>query len=304
MVFLLLSAVPTALFALADWKWLAIPWLPVAMVGTAVAFITGFKNSASYSRLWEARQIWGGIVNSSRTWGMLVTDIFGEDTVACNRLYHRHFAWITALRYQLREGRTWEHMQRAHNAEYQRFYKVAEWDGRLEQELASLLSAKDLEYVMARKNRATHLLDLQMRDIHNFSFSEFRLSELQHVLQALTESQGKCERIKNFPYPRQYATLNHFFVWMFIILTPLGMLQEFRNLGDGYIWLTIPASTMVAWVFHTMDKIGDSSENPFEGSPNDVPITAMSRSIEIDLREMLGETEIPAALQPVNNILM
>lgn len=235
---------------------------------------------------------------------MLVTDIVGEDGVACKRLYHRHFAWLTALRYQLREARTWEHMQRAHNAEYQRFYKVAEWDGRLEQEMASLLSAKDLAYVMARKNRATHLLDLQMRDIHNFSLGEFRLYELQHVLQALTESQGKCERIKNFPYPRQYATLNHFFVWMFIILTPLGMLQEFRSLGDGYIWLTIPASTMVAWVFHTMDKIGDSSENPFEGSPNDVPITAMSRSIEIDLREMLGETEIPAALQPVNNILM
>ena len=196
-------------------------------------------------------------------------------------------------------------MGRAHNAEYKSFYKVAEWDGQLETELSHLLSGPDLAYVLARKNRATHLLDLQMRDIRKFgAVADSRLCELQHVLQSMVESQGKCERIKNFPYPRQYATLNHFFVWMFIILTPLGMMQEFRALGDGLVWLTIPASTMVAWVFHTMDKIGESSENPFEGSPNDVPITAMSRMIEIDLREMLGESDIPPALQPVHHILM
>ena len=196
-------------------------------------------------------------------------------------------------------------MHRKHNAEYSRYYKVAEWDGRLEVELGLLLDASELAYVLARKNRATQLLDMQMRDIRKSGIaSESRLIELQHVLQSMVESQGKCERIKNFPYPRQFATLNHLFVWMFIFLTPLGRLQEFRGLGDGLVWLTIPASTMVAWVFHTMDKIGESSENPFEGSPNDVPITALSRTIEIDMHEMLGESGIPPALQPVHNILM
>jgi putative membrane protein len=292
------------LYALANCKWLAIPWLPIAMVGTAVAFITGFKNSASYSRLWEARQIWGAIVNDSRIWGMLVTDTFGGDEATRKRLYYRHFAWLTALRYQLREPRSWENMQRAHNAEYRLRYRVEEWEGKVDAALAPLLSASDLARVLALKNRATHLIDLQMRDIRTFPLTELRLYELQHVLERLVESQGKAERIKNFPYPRQYATLNHFFIWMFIVLAPLGMLQEFQKIGAGFVWLTIPASTIVAWVFHTMDKIGEISENPFEGSPNDVPITAMSRTIEIDLREMLGEAEIPPALQPVNNILM
>jgi putative membrane protein len=125
-----------------------------------------------------------------------------------------------------------------------------------------------------------------------------------NLLADLYDHQGKCERIKNFPYPRQFATLNLFFVWLFVGLVPFGLLQEFAELGPNFAWMTIPASVIVSWVFHTMDKIGESSENPFEGGPNDVPITALSRTIEIDLRELLGEQDIPPALQAVNDILM
>ncbi len=89
-----------------------------------------------------------------------------------------------------------------------------------------------------------------------------------------------------------------------MFLVPFGLLQEFAKLGDQYVWLTIPFSVMVSWVFNSMERVGESTENPFEGSPNDVPITAMTRTIEIDLREMLDETEVPPALQPVNKILM
>ena len=90
---------------------------------------------------------------------------------------------------------------------------------------------------------------------------------------------------------------------MFLLL-PLALLTEFQKLGMGLIWLTVPVSTMIAWVFHTMDKIGESSENPFEGGPNDIPMAAMSRTIEIDLREMLGDKELPPPVTPVNQILM
>ena len=94
------------------------------------------------------------------------------------------------------------------------------------------------------------------------------------------------------------------FTKLFTLLVPFGMLGEFAKLGDGFIWLTIPFSALVAWVFNMMEKIGESTENPFEGSANDVPITAMTRTIEIDLREMLGEAEIPAPLTPQGHILM
>ena len=88
------------------------------------------------------------------------------------------------------------------------------------------------------------------------------------------------------------------------MLIPLGMLQEFEKFGAHLVWLSIPFSTLSGWVFTTMEKIGESSENPFEGSANDVPISQMSRTIEIDMREMLGETDLPPALQPKNNIIL
>jgi len=306
-LFVLVSAIPTALYALADCRWLSLPWPPIAIIGTAVAFVTGFKNNASYGRLWEARQIWGGIVNGSRAFGLLVLDAI-PDPAARRRLLLRHVAWLTALRYQLREPRAWENMQRAHNVEYQKRYRVVEWDTPIEAPLAPLLSAGDLSTVLARKSRANTLLRLQAADLRACATAgvegEMRHLELMRHLGAFIESQGRCERLKNFPYPRQFATLNLLFVWLFIVLFPLALLPEFLKLGARYLWLTIPISTLIAWIFHTMDKIGDTSENPFEGSPNDIPITAMSRTIEIDLREMLGETELPPALGAENDILM
>ena len=108
---------------------------------------------------------------------------------------------------------------------------------------------------------------------------------LEALLVDLFTQQGKCERIKNFPYPRQFATLNLLFVWLFILLVPFGMLQEFESIGDQFVWMTIPFSLLVSWVFHTMDKIGEITENPFEGSPNDIPMTALSKTIEIDMKK-------------------
>lgn len=132
---------------------------------------------------------------------------------------------------------------------------------------------------------------------------DFRHMELEKLLVEFYTQQGASERIKNFPCPRQYATLNKWFIKVFIVLLPFGMLQEFQKLGGNLIWLCIPFSALSSWVFTTMERIGESSESPFEDSANDLPIKAISRTIEIDLREMLGETDIPPALKPYNNIL-
>jgi ion channel-forming bestrophin family protein len=126
---LIIATVITVAYAVLGWRWLAIPWLPVALIGTAVAFLTGFKNNASYDRLWEARRIWGAIVNASRTWGVMARDYVTDrdappattaaDLAAEHRaLYHRHFAWLTALRYALREPRAWEAIHLPDNAEF------------------------------------------------------------------------------------------------------------------------------------------------------------------------------------------
>ncbi|MEZ5398477.1 MAG: bestrophin family ion channel [Bryobacteraceae bacterium] len=306
-VFLAASAVPTVLFAVAGWTWMGVPWQPIALLGTAVAFVTGFKNNAAYARLWEGRQVWGGIINSSRTFAVLVLDFIPEPA-AQKRIFHRHFAWLTALRYQLREPRVWENQTRSYNAEFRRKFRVAESELPLEPELARLLQDEEYAYILARKNRAAQLIHVQSQDLRRSAEAsiagELRHIEMQRQLAAFLDAQGRCERLKNYPYPRQFATLNLLFVWIFVLALPFGLLPELQKLGGRAVWLTIPASTLIAWVFHTMDKIGESSENPFEGGPNDVPITAMSRTIEIDMREMLGETELPPAVQAVNNILM
>lgn len=306
-VFILLATIPTVLFQVLGWHWLTIPWVPIAMIGTAAAFIAGFKNTQSYNRLWEARQIYGSIVNTSRTFGVMARD-YVNDSAAQKQLIYRHIAWLTALRFQLRDPRKWETTEKRYNIEYQRFYQIPERHSKLEDELKSFLNETDLNYILGKKNRATQLLAMQsqqLKQLKNAGLIEaLSYIELENQLALLLEHQGRCERIKNFPYPRQFASINKFFIVLFIMIVPFGLLNEFFKMGENFVWLNIPFSVIVSWVFSSLERVGEATENPFEGSANDVPITALSRTIEIDLRDMLDETDLPPALQPVNQILM
>ena len=324
------ATLPTVLSVVLGWRWIEVPWVPIAMLGTASAFTVGFRNNATYARAWEARQIWGAIVNTSRTWGIMVRDLVTADALAASGTYapparaaggtaevtdasrvlvHRHIAWLTALRYQLREPRGWENMDRPDNVAYQqRYYAIAERDGQLASELTRLLGEEESRDVLAHANRATAILALQSAHLRALSdqgaLDPFRHVALVRQLEALYDHQGRCERIKNYPYPRQFATLNYWFIRLFVWLVPFGMLQEFHRLPTVAIWLTVPFSVIVTWLFLALEKIGESTENPFEGNANDVPITALSRTIEIDLRQMLGERDVPPPLAATHNILL
>jgi len=315
-----ISSVQTFCFEVLEWRWLSIPWLPIALLGTAVAFVVGFKNNASYDRLWEGRRIWGSILNASRGWGIMIKDYvttqhardqFPEAALkeVKVKFMNRHFAWLTALRFSLREKRIWESVYKKHNLEYKdRWFKVSEQTGDLHTELLKYLTPEEVEAVMKKSNKAAQLIAMQsdqLRVLHEKGLiDDFRHMELEKMLLEFYNQQGAAERIKNFPYPRQYATLNLYFTKIFAFLLPLGMLQEFAKLGGNLIWLSIPFSVLSAWIFTTMEKIGESTESPFEGSANDVPITAISRSIEIDLKEMFEMDNIPAPAKPENNILV
>jgi ion channel-forming bestrophin family protein len=309
----------TVAYAVLGWRWLAIPWLPMALLGTAVAFLTGFKNNASYDRLWEARRIWGAIVNASRTWGLMARDYVtdrsaiggttsGEVAAARRVLYHRHFAWLTAMRYALRESRAWEASHLPHNAEFRsRWFQIDEHQRDVGAALLPYLDAAEHAAVMASSSKAAQILALQSAHLERLLrrgiIEDFRHMEMTRMLGELLTQQGASERIKNFPYPRQYATMNLWFVKIFVVLVPLGMLQEFEKLGGELIWLMIPFSALAGWIFTTMEKIGEGTENPFEGSANDVPITQLSRMIEIDLRQMLGDADVPPPITASNGIL-
>jgi putative membrane protein len=311
-VFTILASIPTALYYFLEVKWLVIPWVAIGLIGTAAAFLVGFKNTQTYNRLWEARQIWGSIINSSRSWGIMAKDTVNADKKEISTLIYRHIAWLTALRYQMREKRVWENMELKSNAEYARFYKIPERETPLEEELKKYMSEDERLYVLSKKNRATQIISLQSKHLKQLrdsgKLSGFDFIELERMLTTLYDHQGKSERIKNFPYPRQFATVNQMFIRLFICMLPFGILQEFakltKDLGENFIWVTVPCSLIVGWVFHVMERIGESTENPFEGGANDVPISNISRTIEIDLREMLDESDIPPAITPINNILL
>lgn len=326
LAFIGIASLPVILYGVLDQRWIQFPWLPIALVGTSVAFILGFQNNAAYGRVWEARKIWGGIVNSSRTLGFMVssyvTNGFTEDPATDeelrtirHRMVMRHIAWMTALRHAMRTERPWETNNRAlTNREWKDRIRVHELHNSLQDDIAAYVPEGEGPRVCGKANPAAQLLALQSRELEGLRsrdlIDDFRHMEMQAVLNALVEHQGKSERIKNFPYPRQYATLNSTFLWIFIVLIPFGLVHEFATiesrlagqypwLNGGFIWMSVPFSVVVMWIFHTMERIGRVTENPFEGSINDVPITTIARGIEIDLRQMIDDdpTSIPPPIE-------
>lgn len=306
-------------------EWFSIPWLPLSVIGTAVAFYIGFKNNQAYDRLWEARKIWGGIVNSSRMWGSnvraFVSNQFMQEPYSEEELKHvhqtlvyRHIAYLYTLRSQLLIPTSWEHISQGGFVGKTAERRMKTWgvglhhDAVTEKELRALLPPNELDHFINYKNTATQLIDKQSQDLKALRekglVDDFRHMDLQKLLNDFYTLQGQAERIKKFPLPRQYGSVSFIFVGLFIFLLPFGMVSEFHELGHWAIWLSIPFTVMVGWVYIMMELVGDYSENPFEGLGNDIPMLSLCRVIEIDLREMLGETDLPPSIEPKNGVLM
>jgi putative membrane protein len=296
LAFTLYDSAICVLYEFAHVRWIDIPWPPVATLGTAVAFYIGFKSNGSYDRFWEGRQLWGTIVNVSRTWSIRVfhfVEPMAGDRLPDSeelrdlhqRLLYRQIAWVNALRLHLRRQteESWE------------------------TDVAPFLDPREDADVRRMSNPPAHLLRQQsdeLRLLHQRGLlSEYRHVALMNTIQDMFNAQGGCERIKNTPFPRQYAFFSFLFVWIFAAVLPLGLVAEFAKMGPGHIWLLVPFAVLVSGVFNTIELVGHTSENPFDNQINDVPMTAICRSIEIDLRELLGETNCPPKIEPVEDVL-
>ena len=287
---------------------ITLPWQPIGVIGIAVAFYLGFKNNSSYDRTWEARKIYGGIVNDSRSIGVaVVAFIQGPNSADIKKeLIYRHIAWLTALRHQLRLTRPWEHTANRLNGTYAPTV-CEDYKNKLNQDLRKYLSDDELNQINSKSNKAAQILKNQSERLQNLKdqgyFDDFRHMAFHEHINNLYAGQGKTERIKNFPFPRQYASTALWLTLVFCSIVPFGLLEMFNE----NIWMQLFApiiSSLIIWVFFLMEKIGDYSENPFEGTYNDVPITSISIGIEIDLREMINDINIPSPVNPENNFLM
>ncbi len=294
----------------------SLPIAPLGTIGVAVAFYIGFKNNQSYDRTWEARKIWGGIVNASRAFANQVLSfvsqahsdqwITPEELSRIHRtIIYRHLAWMHALRFQLRRRTPFGFEPKGIARQ---FMQETDIDA-MRNELTKLLPEKELTVVCERVNSATQILRLQTDHLQRLTeeqslTEEFRLIAMMEQINQMYTLQGKCERIKNTPFPRQYAYFSNLFTWIFIALLPLGIVGQFSDRSDAMVWVAIPFSTIIAWIFFTMETVGDASEDPFENFINDVPMTALCRTIEIDLRQMMSEKDVPEPMRPDNDILM
>ena len=310
------STVAVLIYDTAGITAMGIPWLPVSLVGTAVAFYVGFKNNSSYDRMWEARKIWGAIVNDSRSFAIACKNLIknDDDKAIVKKLIYRHIGWLYTLRGQLLKPTPWEHINANFFVRTMVIRRIKEHGVGMydieshENQLKSLLEPDENKAIHTASNMATQIIDLQAATLAELNekdqLNNFRHMNMQSLLYKFYDAQGKSERIKNYPFPRQYASIGFFFVVIFILLLPFSLIPEFKDLPGVTVWHSIPFSILVSWVFLMMELVGDYSENPFEGMANDVPMLSIVRNIEIDLREMLGEENIPPKILIKKDVLM
>ncbi len=286
---------------------IAIPFLPVATIGTAVAFYVGFKNNSAYDRLWEARRIWGAMVMD------VVASRHDSPEAASvkKQLLYRHMAWMNMLRLQLRRNPVFKESWYVSSPKLQVVRDVfgdEKFEHRAHEIMSKFLSADERKEFEHRANIASALMKQQNEDLIKLKnkgwLDEYEHSDMSKLILEFYNQQGASERIKSFPFPRQYASFSTVFVFIFIGLLPFSLIGELAKLNAGITWMVIPFTMLISWVFIVMEQIGDASENPFDNSINDVPMTAICRNVEIEFREMLGEKELPPRIEPVKGILM
>lgn len=282
----------TAAYVVHRWEPLvALPFSIAATLGGALAIFIGFRNNSAYGRWWEARTLWGGIVNSTRVLARLI--ITFTDSHAHQPNYDRSRS-EAFKREMVLKVIAWAHALRIHLR--------GESDRRT---MAALMPAEERTIVDAAANKPNIVMQLIGQRIYRAmadgTLGGFDSFQLEGQLLALANYQGGCERIKNTPLLRQYHFFTRLFLQVFIVLLPFCLVADLERMGIG--WVVVPVALIISFVFAIIGKVGEVNEDPFEGRITDVPLSALCNTIERDLRELLGEAELPEKLQPVDGYL-
>lgn len=257
---------------------LELPVLPMSLLGSALVLFLGFRNNSAYARWWEARTLWGAMVNSSRSYGREVYNLI-DSTPESDKLRYdlvvRQIAYVNALRCHLRRQPPFEHIEN--------FLP--------DDEIRKLENVSNVPNAIL--NRTAELLSEAQR---KGWVDTFRRVQIETLLVDMSNAQGGMERIKNTPLPREYGYFPTLFVHFFCILLPIGLV-------DTLTIYTPLASSVVGFMLLAMDRIGADLQDPFENRAHDVPVTSICRTIQIDLEQMIGAAKPAKPLQPVENVL-
>ncbi len=274
-----------AAYVFGGWTWLALPGTPLSIFGGVIVVLAGFRNSSAYARWWEARTIWGGVVNSSRSFARQVLAMVSvhdtnhathsEAAEVKRRLVLLQIAWVHALRNHLRGTPAWD-------------------------EITDLVPEHAMQHLRRQSNVPLaiqqNIAALVAHCRESGWIEDMCWVNLDRTLSTLMDYQGAAERIKNTPIPRHYDMFIRLFINIYCLLLPFAMVSHLAL-------LTPIGSTFAGFLFLALDQIGRDLEAPFDNLPHDISLTAISRTIEINLKQMLGEKDIPQPLAPVNGIL-
>jgi putative membrane protein len=273
---LLLLAYDTAvtlLFVLGV-HWVGIDDLPLPLLGSAIALIVTFRNNAAYNRWWEARGLWGAVVNNSRSLARALLTVT-DDPLLQTRLVRQQIAYAIALRCNLLQSAPW-------------------------QTIDKYLPADVAAGLRAAVNVPTAIQNAMARELaearRTGTVSSIALAALDRTLTDLANAQGGLERIKKTPLPRQYDQFPRVFVAVYCLLLPIGLVHTLA-------YSTPIASTLIGFMFLSLDVIGRDLQDPFTGGPHDVPMQAIVRTIEIDLLQAIRDTGIPEPIVPEDGLL-
>ena len=262
----------------------------VGMLATVVGIFIVFRFNEAYQRWWEARILWGALVNDSRTYAREVLTLITprrapalESDEAASLLHreliYRHIAYCNALRLSLRDQDSWD-------------------------ELAPFIDPAELEDLKRYANKPTRLNRTQGARIAEVLGTDVAqqvlLTQLDSTLSRLFDTQGGCERIKRTAFPDEVRFISRAMVWLSAVAIPVAFLSADTEIRV----LEVVAVIVIALSFMVVEQLGAALKNPFENQDNDTPMTALCRVIEIDLRQQLGETEVPPPIQPVDGVLM
>lgn len=256
-----------------------IPGVIPALLGTALAFFVGFNNNQAYSRWWEARAVWGGLVNDSRSWTRSLlayaqarpgTPPPAEGNLAVQLIY-RNLSFLHALKKNLRDTQ--------------------------DQDYRTHLAPPEQNALSRYANIPAALLDMQARDLQRLRddsvIDGFTFLTLNELLVRFCDSMGKCERIKNTLFPATYLYFTRIFIWILIAVLTMDIVEE------AGIW-SIALGWLIGFVFHVTHLNGLSLMNPFDGNPACIPLDSMIRTVEINVLQMLDHAPVPEPVEAVN----
>jgi len=246
-----------------------IPLSISTVLGFAISLLLGFRTNAAYDRWWEARKVWGAIVNDSRTLMrqlMGYADLHEEESRSMANLI---IGWTYALKAVLRNQDPIEAIEA----------------------FASQDDIKQLQNQNNIPNGLLNLIELRLKQLKNQnSIDVYQMVSLNDTLERLCDSMGKCERIKNTVFPIQYRVFTNAAIVIFMIMLPFGMLES-----TGIF--VIPISAAVMFFFLFMELIAHYLQNPFRNKDSDTPMSAICRTIEINLLQMVGDQKVPEPIE-------